>query len=59
MNTVMSCKTTVIAMNHITLAVTDIERSFAFYRDILGLRPIVKWNRGSYFLVGDNEFGFV
>ncbi len=41
-------------MNHITLAVADIERSFAFYRDVLGLKPLVKWDRGAYFLVGDD-----
>jgi catechol 2,3-dioxygenase-like lactoylglutathione lyase family enzyme len=47
------------SFNHITLAVTDIDRSFAFYRDVLGLKPLVKWGSGSesggaYFLVGDS-----
>jgi catechol 2,3-dioxygenase-like lactoylglutathione lyase family enzyme len=41
------------AMNHITLAVTNIEKSFAFYRDVIGLKPLVKWDNGAYFLVGD------
>jgi len=40
-------------LNHITLAVTDLERSFLFYRDVLNLKPIVKWDKGSYFLVGE------
>jgi catechol 2,3-dioxygenase-like lactoylglutathione lyase family enzyme len=40
-------------LNHITLAVTDLEKSFSFYRDILGFNPLVKWDRGAYFLVGD------
>ncbi|OJV16078.1 MAG: glutathione transferase [Alphaproteobacteria bacterium 33-17] len=43
-------------INHITLAVTDIARSFAFYKDILGLKPLVKWDQGAYFMVGDIWF---
>lgn len=43
-------------INHITLACTDISRSFAFYRDILGFKPLVKWDQGAYFLVGDLWF---
>jgi len=43
----------IIAMNHITLGVTDIEKSFVFYRDILELKPLVKWDEGAYFLVGE------
>jgi catechol 2,3-dioxygenase-like lactoylglutathione lyase family enzyme len=41
--------------NHITLAVTDLERSFSFYRDLLGLKPLVKWHGGAYFLIGDRS----
>lgn len=44
------------SINHITLACTDIEKSFAFYRDVLGFKPLVKWDKGAYFLVG--EFWF-
>ena len=40
-------------INHITLAVEDIERSFTFYRDVLGLRPIVKWKNGAYLNAGE------
>lgn len=43
-------------INHITLAVTDINRSFSFYKDVLGLKPLVKWNQGAYFLIGDFWF---
>lgn len=43
-------------MNHITLAVEDIDRSFQFYHDVLGLTPLVKWDKGAYFLVGDFWF---
>jgi catechol 2,3-dioxygenase-like lactoylglutathione lyase family enzyme len=48
----------ITSMNHITLAVRDIERACAFYRDVLGLTPLAKWNNGAYFLVGHNEQGF-
>lgn len=43
-------------INHITLAVSDIERSFAFYHDILGFKPLCKWDKGAYFWVGDFWF---
>lgn len=43
-------------MNHITMAIKDIDKSFLFYRDVLGLRPLVKWDKGAYFLVGDFWF---
>jgi catechol 2,3-dioxygenase-like lactoylglutathione lyase family enzyme len=43
-------------INHITFAVENIERSFHFYRDVLGLRPIAKWKNGAYFTVGDTWF---
>jgi len=48
----------IIAMNHITLAVTDIERSFDFYHNVLGLTPLVKWDKGAYFLIGGTVNGF-
>lgn len=43
-------------INHITLAVENIERSFLFYRHVLGLRPIAKWKNGVYFNAGDTWF---
>jgi catechol 2,3-dioxygenase-like lactoylglutathione lyase family enzyme len=46
----------ITAMNHVTLAVKDIEKSFAFYSDVLGLKPLVKWDKGAYFLAGDFWF---
>ncbi len=48
----------ITALNHITLAVGNIEKSFAFYRDVIGLRPLVLWDKGAYFLVGDEDDGF-
>ena len=47
----------ITSINHITLAITDINKSFAFFRDVLGLQPLVKWDKGAYFLVGDENFG--
>lgn len=43
-------------MNHITLAIKDIKRSFYFYRDVLALKPICLWDKGAYFLAGDFWF---
>jgi catechol 2,3-dioxygenase-like lactoylglutathione lyase family enzyme len=40
-------------INHITLAVNDVEISFNFYTKILGLKPIVKWKDGAYLLAGN------
>jgi catechol 2,3-dioxygenase-like lactoylglutathione lyase family enzyme len=43
----------ITGLNHITLAVKDVEISFAFYRDILGFTPLCKWEGSAYFLVGN------
>lgn len=40
-------------INHITFSVSDVDRSFIFYRDILGFKPVAKWPKGAYFLAGD------
>ena len=40
-------------LNHITLSVADIERSFGFYVDVLGCRPRARWNSGAYLSIGD------
>lgn len=47
---------TITSVNHITLAVTDIHRSFSFYKDVLGFKPLVKWDQGAYFLIGNFWF---
>ena len=39
-------------LNHLTLAVRDLERAFRFYRDVLGFAPVAKWDAGAYFAVG-------
>jgi catechol 2,3-dioxygenase-like lactoylglutathione lyase family enzyme len=43
-------------LNHITLAVSDIKRSFIFYRDVLQFKPICLWDKGAYFLIGNFWF---
>ncbi len=39
--------------NHITLAVRDVQRSFQFYVETLGTKPLARWSRGAYLLAGD------
>lgn len=43
-------------INHITLAVREIEVSFQFYKEVLMFSPLCKWDTGAYFLVGDFWF---
>ena len=38
-------------VNHITLAVSNIDRSFNFYREVLGFKPLCRWHAGAYFMV--------
>jgi catechol 2,3-dioxygenase-like lactoylglutathione lyase family enzyme len=41
-------------INHVTLSVSDLERSFAFYTQVVGLKPLVKWDRGAYLSAGSD-----
>jgi glutathione S-transferase len=41
------------ALNHITLAVSDVSRSFDFYVKTLGFTPAAKWAHGAYLTLGD------
>ena len=40
-------------VNHITLAVRDVDRPYHFYVETLGSRPLARWSKGAYLLVGD------
>jgi catechol 2,3-dioxygenase-like lactoylglutathione lyase family enzyme len=40
-------------LNHLTLAVADLDRSFAFYKDLLGFKPAAIWNTGAYLRLGE------
>jgi glutathione S-transferase fosA5 len=43
-------------LNHLTLSVSELERSFAFYREVLGLRPLARWAKGAYLLAGESTW---
>jgi catechol 2,3-dioxygenase-like lactoylglutathione lyase family enzyme len=40
-------------LNHVTLAVLDLERSLNFYGSLLGFRVRATWSSGAYLLLGD------
>lgn len=42
----------VCGLNHITLAVADVQRSVMFYRDVLGCSLRALWNDGAYLEAG-------
>ena len=39
-------------LNHVTLAASDLERSIAFYRDLLGFDLRTQWAEGAYLEAG-------
>jgi catechol 2,3-dioxygenase-like lactoylglutathione lyase family enzyme len=43
---------TIRGLNHITLAVAQIDRSVTFYHDVLGLRVAAVWEAGAYLEAG-------
>ncbi|MBD2519401.1 fosfomycin resistance glutathione transferase [Nostoc sp. FACHB-973] len=43
----------ITGINHITLSVSDVEKSFEFYTTILGCQGIAKWKKGAYLLAGN------
>lgn len=49
-DTLMTVRVT--GLNHITLAVSDVERSLIFYRDLLGLTVRAAWPTGAYLEAG-------
>lgn len=42
-----------LGLNHLTLAVSDVARSFHFYVDILGFTPKARWQHGAYLALGE------
>jgi catechol 2,3-dioxygenase-like lactoylglutathione lyase family enzyme len=40
-------------LNHLTLAVADLDRSVAFYAELLGFSPAATWNTGAYLRLGE------
>jgi len=52
----------ILDLHHVSLAVTDLERSRAFYRDVLGLREIERpafGFAGAWFQVGDRQLHLI
>jgi catechol 2,3-dioxygenase-like lactoylglutathione lyase family enzyme len=39
-------------INHITISVENIDKAFLFYKNTLGLKPVMKSSRSAYFLAG-------
>ncbi len=42
----------ITGLNHITLAVTDLDRSLAFYVEVLGFELVHTWPGGAYLEIG-------
>lgn len=40
-------------LNHLTLAVSNLERSVKFYVDHLQAEPVARWRDGAYLTIGD------
>lgn len=43
-------------LNHITIAVSDLDRSVDFYTEVLGMRDHVRWDKGAYLSLGEVWF---
>ena len=43
----------ITGLSHITLSITDLARSFTFYVDALGCKPLARWPKGAYLAAGD------
>lgn len=46
-------------LNHLTLAVSDLEISFDFYTRALGLSPVARWEGGAYLLAGEDWIALI
>lgn len=43
----------ITGINHITLSVSDLNKSFNFYTNVLGCIAVAKWKRGAYLIAGN------
>lgn len=41
------------SLNHLTLAVSNLQSSLTFWRDLLGLQLHAEWGTGAYLTCGD------
>lgn len=41
------------SLNHLTLAVSDLQKSVTFWHELLGLTLHARWNTGAYLTCGD------
>ena len=46
-------------VSHITLAARDLDRSFAFYTEALGLRVFSRWEGGAYLAAGEDSITLI
>lgn len=46
----------ITGVNHITIAISDLEPSWWFYVDLLGFTPKARWDKGAYLRLGDMWF---
>ena len=44
----------VSGINHVTLAVRDLDVSIEFYSDLLGLNLVARWSKGAYLTAGND-----
>jgi catechol 2,3-dioxygenase-like lactoylglutathione lyase family enzyme len=47
----------VSGFSHVTFAVSHLERSIRFYADTIGLKLLVRWDKGAYLTAGDFWIG--
>ena len=40
-------------ISHTTFAVSNLDRSLHFYANLLGLKPVLRWDEGAYLTAGD------
>lgn len=43
----------ITGVNHITLSVIDLDKSFKFYTEVLSCKSVAKCKRGAYLLAGN------